>query len=167
MATSDSRGHLYGSASPRAIRVSVVILLFTFAYAAAVLAIGVVPLNMLFRKLLGAGIMPGIWRNSLLRLGERTIVAGFACWLGLAISGRIRGRLTGRGMLAVGAAMSGALAGAVDVGMQKLLVSYLVKAARAGLAWGVVFSCVVTAVVAIAITLLFITRSTKPLQLED
>ena len=106
---------------------SLVILLFAVAYAVIVLAIGVIPLNMLFRKLLGAAIMPSIWRNSLLRLLERTAVAALACSLALAISGRLRGRLTGKGMLALGAAMSGALAGAVDVGLQRLGVSYLVK----------------------------------------
>lgn len=167
MARSDSRGHLYGAASPRVIRVSLVILLFAVAYAVIVLAIGVIPLNMLFRKLLGAAIMPSIWRNSLLRLVERTAVAALACSLALAISGRLRGRLTGKGMLALGAAMSGALAGAVDVGLQRLGVSYLVKAAQSGAAWGVVASCLVTAAVAITVTLLLITRSTQPLPREN
>lgn len=143
------------------IRVSLVILLFTIAYAVSVFAIGVVPLNMLFRKLLGAGLMPAIWRNSLIRLLERTVVAGIACWLALALSRRLRGRLTGKGMLAVGSVMSGALAGALDVGLQKLWTHYLVKAAQAGLIWGVVLSCAITGAIAIVVTLLFITRSTR------
>jgi len=161
MARTDSRGHLYSSASPQTIRVSRVILLFAIAYAVIVFAIGVVPLNMLFRKLLGASIMPAIWRTAMIRLVQRTAVAAIACWLALVISGRVRGRLTGKGMLAIGAAMSGALAGALDVGLQKLWTSYLVKAAQAGLGWGVVLSCTITAVVAIVVTLLFITRSTR------
>jgi hypothetical protein len=160
-ASTDSRGHLYGMASPRVIRVSLVILLFAIAYAVVVFAIGVVPLNMFLRKMLGANIMPKIWQNAMIRLVERTAVAGIACWLALAISRRIRGRLTGKGMLAVGAAMSGALAGAVDVGLQKLWTPHLVKAAQAGLMWGAALSCAITAAVAIVVTLLFITRSTK------
>lgn len=167
MARTDSRGHLYASASPRVIRVSLVILLFAVAYAVIVFAIGVVPLNMLFRKLLGAGIMPAIWRNAMIRLAERTVVAAIACWVALAVSRRIRGRLTGKGMLAVGAAMSGALAGAVDVGLQKLWTSYLVKAAQSGLLWGVALSCAITAAVALVVTLLFITRSTRLLPQES
>jgi hypothetical protein len=167
MARTDSRGHLYSSASPRMIRVSLVILLFSVAYAVIVFAIGVLPLNMLFRKLLGAGIMPAIWRNAMIRLAERTAVAAIACWVALMISGRLRGRLTGKGMLALGCVMSGALAGALDVGLQKLWTSYLVKAAQAGLAWGVVLSCAITAAVAIVVTLLFITRSTKLVPAEN
>jgi hypothetical protein len=161
MATTDSRGHLYCSASPRVIRASIVILLFAIAYAVIVLAIGVIPLNIFLRKVLGASIMPSIWRNSMVRLVERTAVAGIACWVALALSGRVRGLLTGKGMLALGAVMSGALAGAVDVGLQKLWTPHLVKAAHAGLIWGAALSCAITGAVAIAVTLLFITRSTK------
>src|SRR6185437_13547894 len=140
MATTDSRGHLYGSASPRVIRASIVILLFAIAYAVIVLAIGVIPLNNFLRKVLGASIL----RNSMVRLVERTAVAGIACWVALALSGRVRGLLTGKGMLALGAVMSGALAGAVDVGLQKLWTPHLVKAAHAGLIWGAGLSCAIT-----------------------
>lgn len=159
--STDSRGHLYALPTPRVIRVSLVILLFAIAYAVIVFAIGVVPLNMFLHKMFGASMMPRLWQNAMIRLAERTAVAAVACWLALAISGRIRGHLTGKGMLAVGAAMSCALAGAVDVGLQKLWTTDLVKAAHAGLMWGVALSCAITAVVAIVVTLLFITRSTK------
>jgi hypothetical protein len=166
-ATTDSRGHLYGLPSPRVIRVSLVILLFTLAYAVIVLAIGVIPLNMFLHKVLGASIMPSIWRNAMIRLAERTVVAGIACWLALAISGRIRGRLTGKGMLVVGAVMSGALAGAVDVGLQKVWTPQLVKAAGSGHLWGAALSCAITGAVAMMVTLLFITRSTKLVTLAN
>ncbi len=167
MAQTNSRGHLYGTVTRPAIRVSLVIALFALAYAVLVLAVGVVPLNMMLRKLLDPSGMPRIWRTSMIRLGERTAVAAVACWLGLAVSGRIRGRLTGPGMLALGAAMSGALAGAVDVGLQRLWVTHLIRAAQASPMRGSALSSGITAVVAFVVTLLLITRSTKVLTTES
>lgn len=147
--------------APRtATRVSVVIALFALAYAVATLAIGIVPLNMLLRKLMGSAIMPEIWRNSAVQLAERTALATLACWCGLALSERIRGRLAGKGMIALGAAMSGALAGAVDVGAHKLWVSQLVQQAQAARWRGHALSAVMTVVVSLLVTLLLITRST-------
>lgn len=166
MARFNSRGHLYASAARPAIRVSVVIALFALAYAVVTLAVGYIPLNMLLRKVMGSSAMPHIWRNSAMQLAERTAVAAVACWLGLAISGRGRGRLTGTGMLAVGAAMSGALAGALDVGAHKLWVAYLVQAAHSAAWRGHALSDAMAAVISLLVTLLLITRSTKALATE-
>jgi hypothetical protein len=165
MARTESRGHLYGTAVRPAIRVSVVIALFAIAYAVLVLAMGTIPLNMLLSKLVAPREMSVIWRNSIIQLAERTVAATAACWLGLAVSGRIRmgARLTGTGMLALGALMSGALAGAVDVGLHRLLVKQMVVAARSSPLLGNVVSLGITAAVALLLTLLLITRSTRVL----
>ena len=165
-AQSSSRGHLYGATTRPAIRVSLVIAFFTLAYAVVVLAVGVIPLNMLIGKLVSPSGMPRLWRSSMLRLAERTAIAAAFCWLGLAVTGRIRGRLTGRGMLAVGAAMSGALAGAVDVALQRHWVSYLIKAAQASPLRGTALSSAITAAVSLLVTLLLIVRSTRVLTAE-
>jgi hypothetical protein len=167
MSQISSRGHLYSAESRQAVRVSIVIALFALAYALVTLAIGVIPLNMLLRKLMGSALMPAIWRNSALQLAERTALATLACWLALAISGRIRGRLTGRGMIAVGAAMSGALAGAIDVGAHKLWVSQLIQAAHTAPWRGQVLSAAMTVAVSLLVTLLLITRSTKVLSTDS
>ena len=95
-AQSSSRGHLYGATTGPAIRVSLVIAFFTLAYAVVVLAVGVIPLNMLIGKLVSPSGMPRLWRSSMLRLAERTSIAAAFCWLGLAVTWRILGRLPGR-----------------------------------------------------------------------
>ena len=143
-----------------------VIALFALAYAVVTLAIGVIPINMLLRKVLGASIMPGIWLKSALQLAERTAIAALACWAALAVSGRTRGKLTGKGMLALGAAMTGALAGALDVGARKLWVSHLIQAAHAAPWRGRALSDAITIVISLLVTLLLITRSTKVLSAE-
>lgn len=167
MARTNSRGHLYGTTTRPAIRVSLVIALFALAYAVLVLAMGIVPLNNLLSKLMAPRAMPTIWRNSMIQLAERTVAAAAACWLALAVSGRIRGRLTGSGMLALGAAMSGALAGAVDVGLHRLWVGQMVVAAHRSPILGNAMSLSITAGVALLLTLLFITRSTSVLATES
>jgi hypothetical protein len=159
-----SRGHLYSPATRPAIRVSLVIALFAVAYAVLVLAMGVIPLNRLLDRFLSDSVMQRIWRDSILRLAERTMVATLACWVGLALSGRSRGRLTGPGMLALGAAMSGALAGALDVGVQHFWVRHLVAAAQRAPLLGQAMSAAITAAIALLVTLLLITRSTATAQ---
>lgn len=165
MARTESRGHLYGTAVRPAIRASVVIALFAIAYAVLVLAMSTIPLNMLLSKFIAPKEMPVIWRNSIVQLAERTVAATAACWLGLVISGRIRrgARLTGTGMLAVGALMSGALAGAVDVGLHRLWVRQMVIAAHSSPLLGNVVSLGITAGISLVLTLVLITRSTKVL----
>ncbi|MEO7102014.1 MAG: hypothetical protein ABI311_01645 [Gemmatimonadaceae bacterium] len=162
----DSRGHLYSSGARKAIRVSATVGIFALAYAVVAFAIGFIPINLMLRRMMGSAIMLSIWVNSAVQLAERTAVAALACWLALLVSGRGRGRLTGRGMLAVGAAMSGALAGALDAGAHKLLVSHLIRAARIAQWRGHLLSDTMTFVVSVAITLLFITRSTSVLKVE-
>lgn len=144
-----------------ATRVSVVIALFALAYAVVTLAMGIVPTNVLLRKVLGAAIMPTVWRNSLLQLLERTAIATATCWCTLAISKRASGRLTGKGMIAVGAAMSGALAGAVDVGVHKLWVANLIQQAHTAPWRGHLLSGVMTVAVSLLVTVLLIVRSTR------
>jgi hypothetical protein len=143
------------------VRVWIVIALFALAYAVTTLAIGIAPLNMLLRKVMGAGVMPAIWKNSMFQLAERTAIATLACWIGLAVSGRVRGRLTGKGMISLGAAMSGALAGALDVGAHKLWVTRLFQAAHSAAWRGHMLSAAMTVAVSLLVTLLLITRSTK------
>jgi hypothetical protein len=143
------------------IRVPVVIALFTIAYAALVLALGIIPVNLLLRRLMGAAGMPALWRSSAVQLAERTACAMLICWITLIITGRARGRLTGSGMLVLGAAMSGALAGAVDVGLHRLWVTRLVNAAHSSPLLGVAVSLAITAVVVLVVTLLLIVRSMR------
>jgi hypothetical protein len=140
-----------------------VVAIFAVAYALLVVAIGIVPLNMLLGKLLEHGRMAGIWRDSMVQLAERTAVATAACWLTMVVTRRGRGRLTGSGMLALGAMMSGALAGAGDVGVRRLFVGQIVRAATTAPGLGVALSLGVTALVSIVVTLLLIARGTKRL----
>ena len=144
------------------IRVWLLITLFAAGYAALVLALGIVPLNLLLRRVLGADAMPGVWRDSLLRLCERTAVAAATCWVCLALTGRARGLLTGKGLLVVGAAISGALAGAADAGLQRIWVGQLVRAARVSPMLGIAASTTITIVITIVVTLALIIRSTSP-----
>jgi len=162
----DSRGHLYSSGARKAIRVSATIAVFALAYAIVTVAMGFIPTNLMLRRMMGSAIMRGVWVNSAVQLAERTVVAALACWLALLVSGRGRGRLTGRGMLAVGVAMSGALAGALDVGAHKLFVSHLIHAAQTAPWRGHLLSDSMTLVISAAITLLFITRSTSVVRVE-
>ena len=161
MARTGSRGHLYGGGAQRSIRVSTIVILFAAAYAVLVFAFGIVPLNLILRRYVSAAAMPTVWLRSMIPLAERTAAAAAACWAGLAITGRGRARLTGSGMLALGALMSGALAGALDVGLHRVGVTHLIHAARTSAVWGTTLSLCMTIVVALAVTLLLITRSTR------
>ncbi|MEO8944931.1 MAG: hypothetical protein ABI338_00420 [Gemmatimonadaceae bacterium] len=161
MARTESRGHLYGGSAQRSIRVATIVILFAASYAVLVLAFGIVPLNLMLRRYVSAAAMPTIWLRSMIPLAERTAAAAAACWGGLAITGRGRARLTGSGMLELGAVMSGALAGALDVGLHRVGVTQLARAARAASVWGTTLSLCMTILVALAVTLLLITRSTK------
>jgi hypothetical protein len=167
MARTESRGHLYGASGRPVIRVSTVVILFAAAYAVLVLVFGILPLNMMLRRFLTAASMPKLWRESMVQLAERTLVAAVTCWIGLAISGRGRARLTGSGMLAVGALMSGALAGALDVGLHHFGVTQLVRAAHTAPIWGGALSLGMTAIVTLVVTLLLITRSTRVLTTDS
>ncbi len=167
MSRTASRGHLYGTGTRPVIRVTTVVILFAIAYAVLVLLFGVVPLNMMLRRYISAASIFRLWRVSMLQLAERTLVAALACLIGLAITGRMRARLTGSGMLALGALMSGALAGALDVELHHFGVTQLVRAARVAPVWGVVSSLAMTAVAALAVTLLLITRNTKVLTTDS
>ena len=135
--------------------------------AVLVLAFEILPLNMMLRRYLSAAAMPKLWLQSMLQLSERTLVAAVACWIGLAISGRARARLTGTGMLSLGALMSGALTGALDVGLHHFRVKHLVRAAHAAPIWGGMLSFGMTAIVAFVVTLLFIARSTRVLATDS
>jgi hypothetical protein len=161
MARTGSRGHLYAGDARSSIRVSTVVILFAVAYAVLVFAFSIVPLNMMLRHYMSAAAMPRVWLASMIPLAERTAAATVACWVALAITGRGRARLTGSGMLALGALMSGALAGALDVGLHRLGVGHLVKAARMAALWGTTLSLGMTVVIALVVTLLLITRSTR------
>ena len=146
---------------------SLVIALFTAAYAVSVFATGIVPVTIIIRKLMGPTAMPMIWRSLTLQLTERTAVAAVACWVGLAVSGRIRGRLIGTGLLTLGTVMSGALTGAADVVLHRVLLTQLVRASHSSPIFGNALSLAFTAVVAILVTVLLITRSTKLLKSEN
>jgi hypothetical protein len=161
MTPNNSRGHLYTAGQHRAIRVSLVVGLFALAYLVLTLAVGTIPMNLFLRKTFGTAVMPRIWQTSLLQVLERTVIATAACWITMAVTGRARGRLTGSGMLALGSIMSGALAGAIDVGVHKHWVSYLTSAARRAPWQGHLLSDAMTVIVAVVITLLFIVRSMR------
>ncbi len=136
------------------------IALFTLLFAAVVVAIGVIPVNRMLARMLNPSAVSAMWRNSLNQLAIRAFVAAAACWLTLMLSGRTRGRLTGQGMLRVGAAMSGALAGGIDVALHKVWVGQMIRAYHESRAYGNAFSLGLTAIVAGLVTLALIVRLT-------
>ena len=134
--------------------------LFALVYAVAVLCIGIAPVNLMLRTFRGV-IMGQIWLTSLTRLALQAVVAALACWVVLALAGRTRARLTGRGSLVLGAVASGALAGALDVVAHRLLVLGLGAAARPAPAAAESASLALTALSAGIIALLFLVRGTR------
>ena len=161
MIQTESRGHLYGTAQPRAISVSAVVLLFTIAFATLVLVMGVIPVNVMLARMVDPSAVSAMWRNSMNQLALRAFAAGVACWLALALTRRARGRLTGPGILTLGAASTGALAGAIDVGLHKLWVRQMIEAYHSSRLSGNAFSLGITAAVAAATTMILIARRMK------
>lgn len=158
MTTVESRGHLYGTAPRRVIGVPALIGLFTLSFAVLVLAMGIAPVNLMLARMVAPSMVTVMWRNSMNQLAVRALVAALACLAALAITGRARGPLTGSGMLAVGAITSGALAGAIDIGVHKLWVRQMIQAYHASKLYGTAFSLGMTAAVAFLLTLLLVTR---------
>ncbi|MDQ2890773.1 MAG: hypothetical protein M3R65_09550 [Gemmatimonadota bacterium] len=128
MSTTESRSDLYATAGRATIGIPAVIGLFAAAFAVIVFAIGMVPVNMMLAKMVNPSAVAVMWRNSMNQLVVRAAVAALGCWLALAISRRSRGRLSGKGMLALGVGTSGAFAGAADVALHKLWVRQMIQA---------------------------------------
>lgn len=154
----ESRGHLYHGAQQRAISVLAVVILFTVAFALLVLVMAVIPVNVMLAKMVNPSAVNAMWRNSMNQLALRAFVAGVACWFALALTRRARGRLTGPGILTLGAVTSGALAGAIDVGLHKLWVRQMIEAYHSSRLSGNAFSLGITASVAAATTLVLMAR---------
>ncbi len=159
---SDTEPAVSGVRGPEhSIGIPALIALFTLLFAAVVLAIGVIPVNRMLARMLNPSAVSAMWRNSLNQLAIRSFVAAAACWLTLVLSRRTGGRLTGRGMLRVGAAMSGALGGGIDVALHKLWVGQMIRAYHESRAYGNAFSLGITAMVAGLVTLFLIVRRTR------
>lgn len=158
MSNTDSRGRLYGTAQDRAISVFAVVLLFTGAFAVLVLVMGVIPINVMLARMVNPSAASAMWRNSMNQLALRAFVAGVACWFVLALTRRARGRLTGPGILTLGALTSGALAGAIDVGLHKLWVRQMIDAYHSSRISGNALSLGITASVAAGTTLILMAR---------
>jgi hypothetical protein len=139
------------------------LVLFTIAYAVVVLVVGIVPVNLMLRHFMRAG-MPHIWRVSVVRLVVRSVVSGVACYALLRATGRARGTLastTPGGMMTIGALMSGALAGALDVGAHRLAVWPLIHLAHRSSAASELASALITALVTIAVAAALLVRHTR------
>ena len=106
--------------------------LFAIAFAVVDLALGVIPVNLMLRRFM-ATTMPQVWLVSMIRLGIRALLSAIACAGTLRIAGRAGGPLastTPKGIMSIGAITSGALAGALDVGMHRLLVWQMIHLAQ-------------------------------------
>lgn len=137
--------------------------LFTIAYAVVVLAVGIVPVNLMLRHFMRA-TMPDIWRVSIVRLVVRSVVSGAACYGLLRATGRARGALTSTtpgGMMTIGAMTSGALAGALDVGAHRLTVWALIHLAQRSSVASELASAIITALVTVAVAAILLVRRTR------
>lgn len=143
--------------------------LFTIAYAVVVLAVGIVPVNLLLRHFMRP-MMAHIWRVSVVRLVVRSVVSGAACHALLRATGRARGALTSTtpgGMMTIGAIMSGALAGALDVGAHRLAVWPLIHIAQRSSIASELASAVITALVTVAVAAALLVRRTRTVDAVD
>src|SRR3569833_2752519 len=108
------------------------IAIFAVAYAVVDFALGVHPVNLMLRHFMG-DTMPRVWLVSLIRLVIGTSVSAIGCGVTLRVTGRTGGRLTStraRGIMSIGAITAGAITGALDVGVHRLLVWRLIHLAQ-------------------------------------
>lgn len=139
------------------------IALFAVAFAAADLTIGVVPVNLMLRHFM-AGQMPSVWLVSLERLAFRMLVSAAGCAVTLRAAGRVGGSLTSttsRGIMSLGAITSGAVAGAVDVGLHRLFVWPMIHLAQRSSAASEIASALLTGAVAAAIAAIMLVPRTR------
>lgn len=139
------------------------VIVFAFAFAMVDLAIGVVPVNLMLRHFM-AGQMPSVWLVSVMRLVFRMLVSAAACAVTLRAAGRVGGPLTSttpRGIMSLGAITSGAVAGAIDVGVHRLLVWPMIHLAQRSSIAAEIISALLTAVVAGAIVVIMLVPRTR------
>lgn len=135
-------------------------ILFAVAYAAVVLVVGVLPVNLMLAQFVEGGARV-LWTHSVLRLALQTFIAWIACYGTLRATGRTGGRLQGRGLLVIGSLLSGALAGAVEVALRPRMLHAL-HIARASSPFAAEALAALLTVVSVAIVvLLVVVRSTR------
>ena len=118
--------------APSTLSVARTIAIFAVAYAVVDFALGVLPVNLMLRQFMAA-TMPRVWLVSIARLVLGMIMGAAGCGVALRVSGRTGGRLastTARGIMSIGAITAGAIAGALDVGVHRLLVWRLIHLAQ-------------------------------------
>lgn len=137
--------------------------LFTIAYAAVVLAVGIVPVNLMLRHFMRP-MMPHIWGVSMVRLVVRSLVSGATCYALLGATGRARGALTSTtpgGMMTIGAVMSGGLAGALDIVAHRGAVWPLIHLAHRSMVASELASALITALATAAVAGALLIRRTR------
>jgi hypothetical protein len=136
--------------------------LFALAFAVVDLALGVVPVNLMLRRFMGAA-MPQVWLVSAIRLAIRAVISATACAVTLRVTGRAGGRLAStmpKGIMSIGAITSGALAGALDVGVHRMLVWPMIHLAQRSRAASELGSALLTAAgVALVASILLVRRT--------
>lgn len=152
--------------TPRALSVARTVAIFAIAYAVVDLVLGIIPVNLMLRHFM-AGVMTRVWLISISRLALRTLVSAIACGVTLRISKRTGGLLvssTARGVMSIGAITAGAIAGALDVGVHRLLVWQLIHFAQKSMIASEMCSALITFVAAGAITAILIVPRTRVLR---
>lgn len=139
------------------------IAIFAVAYAVVDFALAVLPVNLMLRHFMGA-TMPRVWMVSVIRLVLGTIMSAVGCGIALRLSGRTGGRLTStsaRGIMSIGAITAGAIAGALDVGVHRLLVWRLIHLAQRTQPGAEIAAALLTIAAAAIITAILIVPRTR------
>lgn len=137
--------------------------IFAVAYAVVDFALGVLPINLMLRHFMGA-TMPRVWLVSLIRLVLGSIVSAIGCGVTLRVTGRTGGRLTStraRGIMSIGAITAGAITGALDVALHRLLVWRLIHLAQRTQPGAEIAAALLTIAVAGIVTAILIVPRTR------
>lgn len=158
----DTGTHSTPTRSPSTLSVARTVAIFAIAYAVVDLVLGVVPVNLMLRHFMSA-VMPRVWLVSVVRLALRTLECAVGCAATLHLTRRAGGPLTStarRGIMSIGAITSGAIAGALEVGVHRLLVWPLIHLAQRSTAASELASALLTlAAVAIVAVILLVPRT--------
>ena len=161
--TSASSTSAGATRAPSTLSVARTIVIFAVAYAVVDVALGVLPVNLMLRRFMGA-TMPRVWLVSLVRLVLGMIMGAAGCGLALRVSGRTGGRLTSttaRGIMSIGAITAGAIAGALDVGVHRLLVWRMIHLAQRTQLGAELVSALLTVAGAAIVTAILIVPRTR------
>ena len=154
--------------APSTLSVARTIAIFAVAYAVVDFALGVLPVNLMLRQFMG-DTMPRVWLVSIARLVFGMIMGAAGCGVALRVSGRTGGRLTSttaRGIMSIGAITAGAIAGALDVGVHRLLVWRLIHLAQRTQLGAELAAALLTIAGAAIVTAILIVPRTRVVRLD-